>query len=440
MPRLHGITKTIRFNLRVPDSISRQMHCSADLYRQVVSYYLQVFQDHQDIIGHSQWLKMAETLTHRTKNNLRPNYPFDYDYPNLPSGFRRAAVSEASGLACAWKSSYNKWLTKKQKIEDRNTKRVAEGKKPIVLKERPPQYPVENNAWLSYYNTEFNWLDKHHVMLKLYTGSSYSYRKVTLLQPLTVPDGYATGSPSLIHKPTGWELHVPLVLVKKTGLQKIKDTVKNPSSRICTVDLGINRHAAMTIQDTKGRIYATKFISGAQDNHLRKRYLEKTVRLQKKTMIIPEGERFAKDLWNKVKNLNNDIAHRVSRQIVNFAASHGARVIVFEYLDNLKPEKGTKSHWLNRKLGHWVKGRVFRYTRYKGLHFGIVTSRVSPKGTSSRCPYCGHLTIERYTPGKEKGVDLARCSNCGMYDINADYIGALGIGRNFRLKHISHAG
>jgi IS605 OrfB family transposase len=157
-------------------------------------------------------------------------------------------------------------------------------------------------------------------------------------------------------------------------------------------------------------------------------------------MIIPEGERFAKDLWNKVSNLNNNIAHKVSRQIVDFAASHGAKVIVFEHLDNLKPEKGTKSHWLNRKLGHWVKGRVFRYTQYKGLHAGIVTSRVSPKGTSSRCPYCGYHTIERYTPGKERGVDLARCTNCGIRDINADFIGTLGIGRNFRLKHLSHAG
>jgi hypothetical protein len=56
----------------------------------------------------------------------------------------------------------------------------------------------------------------------------------------------------------------------------------------------------MTIQDTKGRVHATKFISGAKDNHLRKRYLEKVVNLQRETKTIPEGERFAKDLWNKI--------------------------------------------------------------------------------------------------------------------------------------------
>ncbi|HBC93066.1 MAG TPA: transposase [Pelotomaculum sp.] len=437
MPHLHGFTRTLRYKLLTPTDVKQQMRCTTAHFRQVVSYYLQIFQEHQELIGYSQWLKAAETMTHRTKSNPHPVYPFDHEYSNLPSGFRRAAISEAYGLACAWQSSYEKWQAKKQKLEKKNPQRVAEGQKPVKFKEHPPQYPVESNSWLGYYKTEYKWLDKHHILLKLYTGSTYSYRKVALLQPLTIPPGYATGSPSLIHKPIGWELHIPIVLVEKSGLQEINKLVKTAATKICVVDLGVNRHAAMTIQDTKGRVYATKFISGAQDNHLRKRYLEKIVALQAQTRVIPEGERFAKDIWDKVSNLNNDIAHRVSRQIVNFTKDHKAKIIVFEYLDNLKPEKGTKSHWLNRKLGYWVKGRIFRYTQYKGLHVGIVTSRVSPKNTSARCPYCGFLSIERYTPGKEKGVDLARCTNCGVKGVNADFIGTLGIGLNFRLKHCS---
>jgi len=60
----------------------------------------------------------------------------------------------------------------------------------------------------------------------------------------------------------------------------------------------LKRHAAVTIQDTEGRVCATKFISGAKGNHLRKRYLEKIVNLQMQTRVIPKGERFAKNLWN----------------------------------------------------------------------------------------------------------------------------------------------
>lgn len=222
---------------------------------------------------------------------------------------------------------------------------------------------------------------------------------------------------------------------KKVDLKKVEVLLKNKNLRICVVDLGVNHHAVATIQDIEGRVYATLFISGAKDNRLRKRYLEKIVNLQMQTKIIPEGERFAKDLWDKISNFNDYIAHYVSKDIVDFAESHGAKIIVFEHLGNLKPSKGTKSHWLNQKFIFWVKGRIVRYTKYKALHRGIITCRVSPKNTSARCPYCGMLTIIRYNKGKRKGVALAKCSNCEVHDVNSDFVGSLGIGTSFRLKH-----
>lgn len=235
---------------------------------------------------------------------------------------------------------------------------------------------------------------------------------------------------------------MPIVRVEKLNLEKIEELVKNPFLKICVVDLGMKRHAVITIQDTKeGRVCAVKFISAAKDNHLRKRYLEKIVNLQMQTGVIPEGERFAKHLWDKVSNLNDDIAHQVSREIVDLAKAHGARIIVFEHLDSLKPSRGTKSRRLNQMFIFWVKGRIFRYTKYKALHEGILTCRVSPKETSFRCPYCGFLTIVRYNKGENgeevKGVDLAKCTSCGVRDVNSDFIGSLGIGRNFRLKYCS---
>jgi len=142
--------------------------------------------------------------------------------------------------------------------------------------------------------------------------------------------------------------------------------------------------------------------------------------LQKITGIIPEGERFATDLWDKVKNLDNDIAHRVSRRIADFAAKHG----VFEHLGNLRPQKGTRSHLMNQKLGYWVKGRIVEYTRYKALHQGIIVCRVNPRDTSRRC-----------LPGKPKGVTLARCANCGTHDVHADWLATRNIGQKFRLRY-----
>ena len=112
MPHLHGFTKTLKFNLLMPTNVITQASCTTTLYRQVVSYYLQIFQENQNLISHSQWLKMAEDLTHRTEDNPNPEYPFDNEFPNLPSGFRRNAIAEAHGKALAWETSYLKWQVK----------------------------------------------------------------------------------------------------------------------------------------------------------------------------------------------------------------------------------------------------------------------------------------------------------------------------------------
>jgi IS605 OrfB family transposase len=432
---MHGFAKTRKFNLLVSQDIATQLSQTVDQYRQAVSFYLQVFQEHQEILGNGEWLKIAEHLTHTTRRNPSPRYDFDSQFSIYPSGLRRAAISEAYGSACSWRSNYLKWQAEKEKHELKNKQREAAGKRPIPFVKHPPQYPKECHRWPSFYGTEYELLDDHHVMLKLFTGVDHVYRKVTLLEHLAVPEGYMIGSPTLVHKAWGWELHFPIGLQKKLSLTKIAEQFFMPGFLFCSVDLGINNHVCMTIQDAKGRVYATKLISGASDIHLRKRYLEKIVRLQKQTKTIPDGERFASDLWDKIGNFDDDIAHQVSRQIVNFAKEHGAIVIVFEHLTNLKPEKGTKSHWLNRKLGYWLKARIFKYTRYKALHAGILTSRVNPKHTSARCPYCGYLTIIRYTPGQRKGVKLARCTNCGTHGVNSDFVGSLGIGTKFRLRY-----
>jgi hypothetical protein len=70
----------------------------------------------------------------------------------------------------------------------------------------------------------------------------------------------------LLKKPTGWEVHVPIVQEAKPYLRKVEELVKDGCVKICAVDLGISRHAVATIQDTEGRVYAAKFISAAK-NH-----------------------------------------------------------------------------------------------------------------------------------------------------------------------------
>jgi hypothetical protein len=220
---MHGFAKTRMFNLLVSQGVAAQFDQTVEQYRQVVSFYLNVFQEHQEILGNGEWLKITEHLTHTTRRNPLPRYDFDLQFPNYPSGMRRAAISEAYGSACSWGSSYLKWQTEKEKHEIKNRQRELAGKHPILFVKHPPQYPSDCRSWPSFYGTECKILDDHHVKVKLFIGGDYTYRKVALLESLTVPEGYLSGSPTLVHKAWGWELHFPIGLQKRLNLIKIDE-------------------------------------------------------------------------------------------------------------------------------------------------------------------------------------------------------------------------
>jgi IS605 OrfB family transposase len=115
--------------------------------------------------------------------------------------------------------------------------------------------------------------------------------------------------------------------------------------------------------------------------------------------------------------------------IVEFAKAHGATVLVFEHLAHFKPEKGKYSKRGNEKRSYWLRGKIFKYAKYKAWNEGIVTCRVNPRNTSRECARCGAL-VARYNAGKEAvgytpGAPLVFCPDCknrGNADRNASMV------------------
>src|SRR5207302_2672906 len=124
-----------------------------------------------------------------------------------------------------------------------------------------------------------------------------------------------------------------------------KQVTTNEQTKICSVDLNLDQHLAVcTIRTVEGSILATKFIGGGRRvNGLRKKQLGRIARNRRKTGIIVEGEQDNADLWRKIRHTDEQVAHLVSARIVQFAKQHGATILVFEHLGNLKPVKGKYS-------------------------------------------------------------------------------------------------
>jgi IS605 OrfB family transposase len=203
---------------------------------------------------------------------------------------------------------------------------------------------------------------------------------------------------------------------------------------MCAVDLNLQEHLAVcTIQTVEGKILATTFIGGGRRiSGFRKQQLGRIARNRRQTGRIAEGEQDNADLWRKITNVDESIAHLVSARIVQFAKLHGATILVFEHLGNLKPEKGKYSRRGNSKRAYWMKGRIFQYAKYKAWNEGIITSRVNPRNTSRECARC-HALVARYEAGRPAegytpGAPLVLCPQCGMKG-HADRNASLVIGQ-----------
>jgi putative transposase len=424
-------TTTIRQVLNYQADYSVWFAENAALYNRACAFYFGVIQAHEKILelGNMDALQALEKLTHTTQSNPHPVMPLSEIQEDIPAMFRRAAINAALGSARSFYSHLGKWRSRREKA-------TAKGKK---FTERPPVPPRTWNKSATLYAGQWKERAGSSIMLKVWTGSVWSWIKVRLTGR-EIPDGVEMGSPQLIRRGNQWWLHTPIEKPFKSPGKIEKQVTTNAQTKICSVDLNLDHHLAVcTVRTVEGSILATKFIRGGRRvNGLRKKQLGRIARNRRKTGIIVEGEQDNADLWRKIRNTDEQVAHLVSARIVQFAKQHEATVLVFEHLGNLKPAKGKYSKRGNSKRAFWMKGRIFNYCKYKAYHAGILTSRVNPRNTSRECARC-HSLVARYEEGKPAegyvyGAPLVSCAYCGMKG-NSDRNASLVIGQRLIARY-----
>ena len=401
------------------------------LFNCVVAFYFDCIQAHEGLLAlkNKEALTALERLTHATQTNPNPIMPLREIAPDIPAMFRRAAINAALGSARSFFSSLKRWRTRKERYEAKPARR---GKKKKPFTERPPVPPSTFNKSAPFYAGQWRDRGEHSIVLKVWTGSCWSWIKMrTLARDL--PQGFELGSPQLVRHGKQWWLHTSIEKTF-TAPPKVAEQLTSAETKICAVDLNLNEHIAVcTVQTVEGTILATRFIGGGTEiAGFRKLQLGRIARNRSQTGIIAEGEQDNAALWRKVRNRDEAASHLVSARIVQFAASHGASILVFEHLGNLKPGKGKYSRRGNSKRSYWMKGRIFHYAKYKAWQHQIITCRVNPRNTSRECHLC-HSLVVRYTAGQPQegytpGASLVVCHTCQHRD-HADRNASLCIGQ-----------
>ena len=181
----------------------------------------------------------------------------------------------------------------------------------------------------------------------------------------------------------------------------------NESNNVMGVDLGIKCPAVSYCTDGSVKFYG----NGRKNKYMRRHYanLRKWFQKSKKPTVV-------KKIKNKEQRIMKDIDHKISREIVNTAKKHKAKVIKLERLENIRSTTRT-SRKNNPSLHTWSFYRLAQYIEYKAKLAGIEVEYVNPAYTSQRCPKCGSI---------HHAKDRKYICKCG-YHTHRDLLGAINI-------------
>jgi transposase len=432
-------TITIRQTINTRSKVQSYFAANHALFNRIAAFYFDVIQAHTGILdlSNKEALTALEKLTHATDRNPHPVMPLSESVQeDIPAMFRRAAINAALGSARSFYGNLDRYRRRKEKAE---AKAGSLGKNAKRFKDRPPIPPRTWNKSAVLYAGMHKERTNSSICIKLWTGTCWAWVRVGLIGR-NIPDGFDAGSPQLVRRGDKWALHTPIEKRLKNPLSIKKQIESNSDFKVCAIDLNMDGALAVcTIKDAKGSVLATKFIGdGQRANGFRKRLFNRIAKKRSQTGIIEQGVQDNADLWAKIRNYDENLSHLVSTRIVQFAQEYGASVLVFEHLGNLKPEKGKYSRRGNQKRAFWMKGRIFKYSKYKAYNVDILTSRVNPQDTSRTCYKCGS-PVARYNEGEkpegyQMGAPLCKCTVCTRND-NADRNASLQIGNKFFARY-----
>jgi len=179
---------------------------------------------------------------------------------------------------------------------------------------------------------------------------------------------------------------------------------------ILGVDLGI-LCPAVGVVASNGK---TQFFgNGRQNKYIRRKYKELRRDLGKKKKLNA-----VKQINDKESRIMQDINHKLSRQIVTFAAENNCGTINLEKLSGISRTSRTRGK-NKSNLHSWTYFELASFIEYKAREIGIKTVYIKPEYTSQTCPSCGK---------RNKIKD--RNYNCGCgYHSHRDRVGALNIAR-----------
>lgn len=360
-----------------------------------------------------------EHMFHVTVDNPKPRYALiDRMFPKFPSYLRRAAINAAFGAVSSYLSNYRRWQA------GMRSKRT--NKPPMFAKALEVNPPLYGGNCLTH---DDDWKTVRIKVLR--EDGTWGWTDPLKLRGKLIrlhgDDAHEALSPSLIVTDKKAHLGCPVKVARQRW----------PGGDIvCGVDLGINTAATCAIVDSVGTVRARRSIRTARHNDLLDRAATKIRQAAEKTLgpLVKNKETkkferpgklskgFCRELYARIKGLNQAAAQEAANAIVAFARENGATTVVFERLKGWRP-KGPRQN-LRQKFNRWLHRMLVKKVTYQCEEQAIKVAYVNPRGTSAWAhDGSGEVTRDK------KNYSLCTFASGKRY--NADQNAALNIAARF---------
>ncbi len=226
---------------------------------------------------------------------------------------------------------------------------------------------------------------------------------------LPKPSGFVPGACKLVWNGSANELHVTV----EVSVQAARD-----SEVVATVDLGQIHQCAVTTSTGEALI-----VSGRGQRSLKRRQNKMHGEIARRQSRCQKGCRRWKKLArarhkhaSRIERQVRDLAHKGTRAVVDFCASHDVGTVFIGDPHGVRKKRSGRKH--NQRMAQWEYGRDKDYLAQKLGRAGIASFTGSERGTSSRCPQCGHKH-------KPKGR-VWQCKACGFTG-HRDLVGSVNM-------------
>ncbi|MEF8975197.1 MAG: transposase [Halapricum sp.] len=257
----------------------------------------------------------------------------------------------------------------------------------------------------------------HHEDYHLWIPARANPEQREWLEALYADDA-EMGESRLFERDGTWYLHV-------TVTRDVEDQSEASADERTPIGVDIGEASLVTVchRDGSGspvrpRLWAD---DGKAVRRLRKTYFTAKRRLQKRG-----SERIAESYGDALWDQIDDVFHRVTREVVEYAESVENPVLVLEDLTYIR-ENMDYGEYMNRRLHGWGFAKLHAQIRYKAAEKGIPVETVNPRNTSKACHACGE---HGYRPRQA----TFQCSNhdCWVGEYQADVNGAINIADRYR--------